>query len=137
MKINAYLSFPGNCETAFKFYEKCFRGNIVAMMNHEHPDMAEHVPAAWLSKIMHARLYVGNQVLMGSDTPPEDYKTPEGINVALGVETAEEAERIFGELSDGGQVIMPMDEPFFAIRFGMVRDQFGIPWMVICERQPM
>jgi PhnB protein len=134
MQLNPYLSFNGQRETAFKFYERCLGGKIVAMMAHEGTPAAEHVPAEWRKKILHARLTVGDMVLMGSDAPPDRYEQPKSISVTLGIDKPEEAERIFHALAENGTVQMPIQETFWAKRFGMLVDRFGIPWMVNCEK---
>jgi PhnB protein len=134
MQLNPYLTFNGDCETAFKFYERSLGGKIVAMMSHEGTPAEEHVPAAWRKKIMHARLTVGDMLLMGSDAPPDRYEQPKGISVTLGVTDPKEADRVFGALAEEGTVQMPIQETFWAKRFGMLVDRFGIPWMVNCEK---
>ncbi len=134
MQLNPYLSFDGRCETAFKFYEKALGGKIAAMMTYGETPMKEQTPADWHGKIAHARLVIGEETLMGGDAPPQHYRAPQGITVTLGIETPAEAERVFKELSEGGTVTMPIGETFWARRFGMLVDQFGIPWMVNCER---
>jgi PhnB protein len=133
MQLNPYLFFNGNCADAFKFYEKCLGGKIVTMMTHEGTPAAEQVPANWREKIIHARLTVGDQVLMGSDAPPDRYAPMKGFGVSLAVDSPADAERIFKALSEKGAVGMPMQQTFFAVRFGMVVDQFGTPWMITCE----
>jgi len=97
--------------------------------------VAKETPPERLNQILHARLEVNGQDIMGSDAPPERYDEPKGFSVTLGVETAAEAERVFAALSEKGKVSMPIQETFWAIRFGMVTDQFGIPWMVNCEKK--
>jgi PhnB protein len=134
MQVNPYLSFDGQCETAFKFYEKCFGGKIVAMMPHRGSPMEGHTPPDWLDKIMHARLTIGDEVLMGGDAPPGHFEPTKGMTVAIGVADPAEADRIFGELAEGGAVRMPIQETFWAQRFGMLVDRFGIPWMINCEK---
>lgn len=133
MRLNPYLHFNGQCEAAFKFYESCFGGKIVAMMTFAETPMADQFPAPWRGKIVHARLMVGDQVLMGSDAPPERYQAPKGFSVTIGVETPAEAERIFHTLADQGTVQMPLQKTFWARAFGMLVDRFGIPWMINCE----
>lgn len=85
--------------------------------------------------IMHVRLKAGGAILMGSDTPPEYYNGHEGINVAVRVDTAEEADRVFAALSEGAEIRMPIQETFWAVRFGMLTDKYGVPWMVNCEKR--
>jgi PhnB protein len=134
MQLNPYLTFNGQCEAAFKFYEKCLGGKIEAMMTHAGTPMENHVPSEWRNKILHARLTVGDQALMGSDAPPERYEKPQGFSVSLNVKSPAEAERIFHALAEKGKVQMPLEQTFWAVRFGMCVDRFGIPWMVNCEK---
>jgi PhnB protein len=134
MQLNPYLTFNGQCEAAFKFYAQCLGGKIEVMITHGNSPMAEQVPAEWRDKIMHARLIVGDNVLMGSDAPPEHYEGIKGFSVSLGVDSTAEAERIFRALAENGTVRMPLQKTFWAEGFGMLADRFGIPWMVNCEQ---
>jgi PhnB protein len=134
MQLNPYLMFDGKCEAAFKFYETVLGGQIVAMMPHEGSPMESQVPAEWRKKIMHARLTIGDKVLMGSDAPPGCSQPMQGFSVTLGVDDPAEADRVFQALSQGATVQMPIQETFWAKRFGMLTDQFGTPWMINCEK---
>jgi len=96
--------------------------------------MTEHVSPEWHNKIIHARLVVGDRVLMGSDSPPEYYEEPKSFSISLGIDDPAEAERIFNALSDNRRVQVPLQETFRAMRFGMVVDRSGIPWMINCEK---
>lgn len=136
MDLNIYLHFSGNCEEAFKFYEKVLGGKILAAMTYETAPPEMPVTLEWRNKIMHARMSVGNYTLMGSDAPPDRYTKPTGFSINIGVKTAEEAERVYQALSEGGQVHMPLAETFWAIRFGMFVDKFGVPWMINAEKTP-
>jgi PhnB protein len=136
MKTCTYLNFDGQCETAFQFYEKCLGGKILFKMTYGDSPMADQMPAALKNAIMHMRMSVGDSVILGSDAPPERFQKPQGFNVTLNIESAEEAERVFAELSEGGAVGMPIQETFWALRFGMLVDRFGIPWMINCEKTP-
>jgi len=133
MQAVAYLLFDGQCEAAFKFYAKCLGGTIELMMPHEGTPAGKQVPPAWLKKILHARLRLGDTMLLASDCPPDRYKKPEGFSVTLLVKQPAEAERVFHALAENGTVQMPIQETFWAPRFGMLVDQFGIPWMINCE----
>jgi PhnB protein len=104
------------------------------MMPHEGSPTAEHVPAEWRRKILHARMVVGDTVLMASDVPPERYSSPKGFAVSLQIKNPAEAERMFHALAEQGIVQMPIQPTFWAERFGMLVDRFGIPWMVNCEK---
>ena len=133
MHLNAYLTFNGQCEAAFKFYEQCLGGKIVAMFTHAGTPAAGQVPPEWQDKIMHACLKAGDSMLMGSDAPPNYQQQPKGFSVNIAVEDPAEADRIFHALAENGTVKMPIAQTFWAERWGMLIDQFGIPWMVNCE----
>ena len=135
MQLNPYLSFNGDCEAAFKLYERCLGGKIECMMRSESRPASEFpVPAGWGKKILHATLTVGDQVLMGADTPPDRYQKPQGFSVTLGLKDPAEAERIFAALAEKGTVEMALQETFWGGRFGVLVDRFGIPWTINCER---
>ena len=134
MKLNPYLSFNGQCEEAFKLYEQCLNGKITFIMTYGDSPMKEQAPPGWDKQIMHVTLALGDQVIQGSDVPPEQYRKPQGISLSLNLKDAAEADRIFETLSRDGVVQMPLQETFWALRFGMVVDQFGIPWLINCEK---
>ena len=134
MQLNPYLMFNGQCETAFRFYEQCLGGKIEAMLTYGGSPMTEHVPPEWRDKIMHASLMVDGKILMGSDSMPEQYEETKGSSVSVSMDDPTEAERIFQALAEGGTVQMPLQETFWAVRFGMLTDQFGIPWMINCDQ---
>ena len=133
MELNPYLLFDGNCEKAFKFYEQHLGGKIETITKHGGSPMEKHVPAEWRHKVMHARMTIAGNVLMGSDPPPDRYQPPQGISVSINVKDAAEADRIFEALSKNGRVSMPIQKTFWATRFAMLTDRFGIPWMINCE----
>lgn len=135
MQLNPYLFFNGQCETAFKFYAELLGGKIIAMMTHAGTPAENQVPPEWREKIIHARIVIGDQLLMGSDAPPGHFQQPQGFSVSLLVDEPEDAERIFHTLAENGTVRMPLQKTFWAIRFGMLVDRFGIPWMVNCEEK--
>ena len=134
MELKPYLMFNGQCAAAFKFYEKVLGGKIKAMLPYAGSAAEDHVPAEWRDKIMHARLIVGDEALMGSDAPPDRFDQPKGFYVTLGVADPAEAERIFQALAENGSVRMPLQQTFWAARFGMLVDRFGTPWMINCEQ---
>jgi len=134
MQLHPYLLFNGRCEEAFRFYAECLSGRIEAMIPHAGSPAEQHVPPEWRSKILHARLSVGEQVLMASDAPPGRFEKPQGFSVSINVTDPAEAERIFRALAENGTITMPMEQTFWAARFGMCVDRFGIPWMVNCEQ---
>jgi PhnB protein len=143
MDLNTYLFFNGQCEDAFRLYEKVLGGKITGLMRYA--DVPSGPPAfKGCKRVIHVSLRVGDRVLMGSDTPPggldpmpsghrpEEYKTPQGFRANVAVDTPAEAERIYHALAEGGAITMPMGETFFARRFGMLNDRFGTPWMITC-----
>ncbi len=134
MQINPYLNFPGTCEEAFNFYAQTLGGKIAASHRFGQSPMAGQVPADWHNKIMHTSLIANGQVLMGSDGTPDRFEKVGGFSISLNLDTPEEADRIFAALADGGKTEMPIQETFWAKRFGMCTDRFGIPWMVNCHK---
>jgi len=133
MQMNPYLSFNGDCEAAFKFYAEHIGGRLGAIFRYGGSPMAGDVPAGWSDKVMHTSLTLGGQVLMGGDAAPDRYEAPKGFSLSLQIEDPAEAERIFHELVQGGQILVPLEKTFWAARFGMAIDRFGIPWMINCE----
>lgn len=132
MKFNTYVNFAGKCAEAFRFYEKHLGGTIGMMMTHgQAPDQSQ-VKRELKDAVLHARISIGGTELMGADIP--NAQPMRSAYLSLNVDSDTEAERIFSVLSDGGEVFMPMQETFFATRFGQLRDRFGINWMIIHER---
>ena len=134
MQMNPYLSFNGKCEEAFKFYEKALGGKLIIMMKYADGPDGKQTPPEFRDRVMHARLALGDELLMGADAPPQTYEPMTGFCVTLNPKEPAEAERIFKTLAKNGSVKMPIQETFWAQRFGMLIDQFGTPWMVNCER---
>jgi len=133
MKLNAYLNFGGNCSEALRYYEQHLGGKITSMMKwSQMPDAEKHTPQGYKDSVLHARITIGDTAVMASDVP--GYLPVRSSYLSLSVQSNEEAERIYGALGDGGDVLMKMGETFFAHRFGQVRDKFGVLWMVIHER---
>jgi PhnB protein len=135
MSISAYLFFKGNCAEAMKFYEKATGGKIDMIMPFAGTPAEEHTSAEWKDKIMHASMKIGDTWLMASDGTPDFKEDFGGFSVAIELKTPAEAERVFKALSEGGNVRMPMAETFWAHRFGMLTDKFGVPWMVGNSKQ--
>lgn len=133
MHVHPYLTFGGDCAEAIRFYAETLGGRIETMFTHAESPMANQNPA-WRDKIMHARLVVGDTVLMGSDRPPDDREPVSGFSVSLNVDRIADAERVFAALADRGEVRLPLQQTFWAVRFGMLVDRFGIPWMINCEK---
>ncbi len=134
MELVTYLAFDGQCEAAFKHYEKVLGGKILAMMRGKDMPAGMPMPPEAAERITHARLQVGNRLLMGGDGPSGKEHKPQGFCAHIMLDDPAEAERIFHELAEGGTVTMPIAETFWAHKFGMVTDKFGVPWMINCEK---
>ncbi len=134
MQLNAHVAFNGNCEEAFKFYAQHRGGKIDVLMRYEGTPAMGMTPADWKDKVLHGRIAIGGSILMGADAPPGRYEAPKGVTISLGVPSDGDAERMFGALSEHGAVAMPLQETFFASRFGMLTDKFGVLWMIVHEK---
>jgi len=135
MKLTPHvsLSFNGQCEAAFRLYERCMNGAISFMLTWGDSPMAAEVPPDWRSKIYHATLKVGDTVITGGDPAPDRYEQPKGFSVILQLDDPPTAERIFHALAENARVEMPLQETFWANRFAVLTDRFGIPWTINCE----
>ena len=133
MQLSPYLLFNGQCEEAFKFYAQCLGAKIIAMTPHAGTPAEQQTPPEWRDKILHARMELNGTALMGSDAPPQHYQVPKGFSVSLMLKDPAEADRIFAALAENGKVGMPIQKTFWATRFAMLTDRFGIPWMINCN----
>jgi PhnB protein len=133
MKLNTYLNFGGNCEQAFHFYEKELGGKITSMMRHGENPAPANIPPDWKNAVLHARISIGGTEVLGADIPPDRFQPMRSAYLTLTLDDVQETERIYGVLIEGGQIFMKMEETFFAKRFAMLRDRFGVSWMLLCE----
>jgi len=131
MKLYTQLNFGGNCEEAFRFYEKHLGGKITMMMNQS---QAPNAPSGAGKAIIHARMNIGDTVLIGNDVPGAVFKKMRSAYMYLSLDSAKEAERVYKLLTEGGEIFMPMEETFFATRFSMLRDRFGVSWTIVNEK---
>ena len=132
MKLTTYVNFAGSCTEAFRYYEKHLGGRLGMLMTHGQAPDQSRVPPELKNAVLHARITIGDTELMGADIPNAQPMRSAYLSLSVGSEA--EAERIFAALSDGGEVFMPLQETFFATRFGQLRDQFGVNWMILRER---
>ena len=132
MKMNTYVNFAGTCAEAFRYYETHLGAKVGMMMTHGQAPDQSRVKPEWKDAVLHARISIGDTELFAADIPSAE--PMRSAYLTLHVDSDIEAERVFSALSDGGQVLMPMEETFFASRFGQVRDRFGINWMILHER---
>jgi PhnB protein len=133
MILNVHLFFDGNCKQAFEFYEKCLGQKIHFIQTYGDSPEGDKVPAEMKNRVMHASIMVGQTQLMGADGDPAEAKHG-GFAISADSKDPAEAERIFAALSEGGEVRLPIQETFWAQRFGMLTDKFGVPWMVNCSK---
>ena len=131
MKLHTQLNFGGNCEAAFRFYETHLGGKITMMMNQS---QAPNAPNGAGTAIIHARMDIGDTVLIGNDVPADIFQKMRSVYLYLSVGSPAEAERVHNLLAEGGEIFMPLQETFYATRFSMLRDRFGVSWTVIHER---
>jgi PhnB protein len=134
MRLRTYLNYGGNCAEAFKFYEKHLGGKILTMMTHEQSPESSGIKPEWKNAILYAQIAIGDTEVMASDVSPERFQPMRSVYLSLSVESDAEAERIYKLLTEEGEVFMPIQQTFFASRFGQIRDRFGTSWMVIHER---
>ena len=132
MKMNTYVNFSGTCAEAFRYYEKHLAAKVGMIMTHGQAPDQSRVKPEWRNAVLHARLSIGDSELMAADIP--NAEPMRSAYLTLRVDSDGDADRVFSALSDGGQVLMPIREEFFASRFGQVRDRFGINWMILHER---
>ncbi|HEU5020900.1 MAG TPA: VOC family protein [Bryobacteraceae bacterium] len=130
--MNTYVNFAGNCAEAFRYYEKHLGGKIGVMMTHGQAPDQTHMKPEWKDLVLHATIAIGGTDLMAADVPSAE--PMRSAYLTLNVDSDAEAERIFAALADGGQVLMAMQETFFATRFGQARDRFGMNWMILHGR---
>lgn len=132
MRMNTYVNFAGKYAEAFRYYEKHLGAKAGMMMTHGQGPEQTRVGPDWRDSVLHARISIGGTELLAADIP--NAEPMRSAYLTLGMDSDSEAERVFLALAEGGKVLMPMEETFFASRFGQVRDQFGMNWMIVHER---
>lgn len=129
MDMDTYVNFNGTCAEAFRYYQEHLGGTVDSMTTFA--ELPQHTPvdAAWRDRVVHGRMTIGGAVLMGADI--RGAEPMRSAYLTLNPDSAEDAERVFAALSDGGEVFMPLQETFFARRFAQLRDRFGVNWMIL------
>lgn len=135
MNLNPYLFYDGDCAEAFRFYAEVTGWRLETMMRFGDSPQCDEIPDEHHDRIIHASLETGNGVLMASDCLPGHYRAPAGTALAVSLDDAKEASRVFDALGEGGRVDMPLEEAFFAHAFGMLTDRYGLSWMISVLRQ--
>ena len=135
--VQPYLFFGGRCEEAIEFYRKAVGAEVDRMVRFKDaPEPQPGLPECFESKVMHASVRIGETLMMASDGRCEGEAAFEGFSLSLTVPDEAEAERAFAALSDGGLVTMPLEKTFWAPKFGMLQDKFGVGWMVSVMHKP-
>jgi PhnB protein len=138
MNIQPYLSFEGRAQEAIDFYKSALGAKVDMIMHFKDApaEMQAQMSPSSKDKIMHAAFHIGDTQVMASDGRCTGKASFSGISLTLNAASNAEADKLFDALASGGQVQMPMSETFFANRFGMVADKFGVGWMVLNPKQP-
>jgi PhnB protein len=131
-----YLSFNGDCEAAFRFYEQRLGATKGGMFPYANSPMAGDVPPGWETKIMHGSITLGGITVAGADPPPGQYERPQGFRIFLEVDDPADTDRLFNALAENARIEMPLQQTFWSARFGVLTDQFGIPWTISCAQAP-
>ncbi|WP_446742979.1 VOC family protein [Silvibacterium acidisoli] len=131
MKLSTYLSYGGNCEEALRFYEKHLGARIDSLRHFKDMPGAKSIPPGQENYVMHAHLVLGGATVMASDLPPEQFQPMRSVYLTLDLESVEEVDRIAAILGEGAEIVMPLQNTFFANRFTMLKDRFGTSWMLI------
>lgn len=133
MRFVPHLTFDGRCEAAFKFYERSLGGKILTMLTYGASPVSGQVPLEWRDKIVHANLSAEGTELVGADAFPGQYQRPQGFYVLFEIGDPRRAEHTFHALAENGEVVMPLQKTFWSPAFGVLIDQFGIPWEISCQ----
>jgi PhnB protein len=133
MRLSTHLTFPGNCEQAFHYYEQHLEGKILMLMKQSQAPGAPPNPGG-ADPVIHARVQIGDAMLIGNDVPKDRHQPMRSAYLYLSVDSTEEAERVYALLMKGGEAYTPLTETFFATRFSQLRDQFGVLWSLLHER---
>ncbi len=137
MHVTPYLFFEGRCEEALDFYKKAIGVTPGMMMRYgDSPEPPQGGMIIDKDKILHAEFKVGDTTVFCSDGMAQGQPKFEGFSLAIAADNKGEAETSFNALADGGQVVQPLIETFFAHSFGMLKDKFGVHWMLIVSKQP-
>ena len=132
--LQIYLAFNGDCEAAFRFYEQRLGATMGGMFPYANSSMS--APPEWQAKIMHGSITLGGITIAGADPIPGQYERPQGFRVFLEVDDPVETDRLFNALAENATIEMPIQETFWSLRFGVLTDQFGIPWTISCGQAP-
>lgn len=132
MRLDIYLNYAGNCEEAFRFYERELGARVTSIERHGAQPDADRLPPDWIGKVLHARMELGGTTVAGADIPGS--QPMRSAYLSLRLDSPQEVERVYGLLADGGEIFMKLAETFFATHFAMLRDRFGTSWMLLMSK---
>jgi PhnB protein len=133
MAVQPYLFFNGRCDEAIEFYQKALGAEVMMLMRFKQAPDPSMIQPGNEEKVMHARLRIGDAIVLASDGMCSGQQKFDGFSLTLSVPTVDEADKRFNALVEGGEVRMPLDKTFFSPRFGMLTDRFGVGWIVLVE----
>lgn len=135
MTLSHYINFDGNCREAFAYYQTHLGASAPQFLSYGDGPMSDTLSPADREKVMHASITIHGFEVAGTDAVTVPYVAPHGMRIILNVEDADEAQRLFSALSDGGQVLMDLHETFWAVAFAVVTDRFNVPWTINCPKE--
>jgi PhnB protein len=133
MQVTPYLMFDGRCEEAIEFYKKNLGAKVTMLMRFKEAPPEAGCPPSSSEKVMQCALDIGGSTVMATDGDNKGHPEFKGVSLTISTKDEAEADKTFGALSEGGTVQMPLAQTFFAKKFGVVADKFGVSWMVITE----
>jgi PhnB protein len=136
MQIQPYLSFEGRCDEAVQFYQSALGAEVQMIMRFKDAPDSGMTPPGSADKVMHTAIKIGDSIILATDGRCTGSPGFTGISLSLDVADEAQAEQKFAALADGGKITMPLMKTFFAPKFGMVQDRFGIQWMIVVQHQP-
>ena len=132
MRISPHLCFDGQCEEAFRHYRAVLGGTITTLLTYGASPLASQTSSDLHGRILHATLVLDGVELTGVDVSPNEYQRPHGFFVTLTIDESEKAKEIFRSLAEGGKILMPYQETFWSLGFGVLIDRFAVPWEINC-----
>jgi PhnB protein len=133
MSVSFHLDFNGQCEQAFEYYAEHLGGTIGTLLRFKDSPVSSSVAGDWQSKIVHANICIEGVELTGADLLPEQYLKPSGFTILLGVDTDDKVKSIFSKLALNGNTILSPQKTFWSTCYGIVVDQYGVPWKINCS----
>ncbi|MBU2916375.1 VOC family protein [Psychrosphaera sp. F3M07] len=132
MSLSFHIDFNGNCQAAFEYYAQHLDANIGMLLPYKDSPASSSVPDNWQDKIVHGNIKLAGIEIAGADVRPEHYNKPKGFYLLLTLQTPEQVKQVFAHLSVNGEVLMPPQKTFWSSCYGILVDQFAVPWKINC-----